>query len=311
VEVATGAELPVTAPVDAFVKANPGLFPRQDAGGSLPPYSIETLLFYDRTDQAAGLLVYDPHGVPDGRCLYLHWDLAKGRITHALVLGRKAAGMKWINARAIGYSPTSREVYVQVHGDRGGGGRARYDVQVVAAGARLRTVVALAAQGPLSRGPFHDRARERAVLVEYGEAGVTGTPTGFLVDLRTGKTLRFTIPVTTYGLEFDPDGRSIYAFNAQQGELWVIDAATGARTRRVKAGTLGHGLGLVQPDVLLLLRNATLHFYDRATLVEQAALPTARFVKGFSHVEGSHVVPGGVVLRNGDALYLVTFAPVK
>jgi hypothetical protein len=65
----------------------------------------------------------------------------------------------------------------------------------------------------------------------------------------------------------------------------------------------------VHPGKLLLLRHQNLHFLSPLPLRQVDLLPTRRFYKGFSHIQGSVIRPGGVVLKNGDAVYLIDLPP--
>jgi sugar lactone lactonase YvrE len=182
-----------------------------------------------------------------------------------------------------------------------------YTVSIVALGAQQkRTVAQLGAARGISGGPYHDPDRRRVLVVEYAELPVEGAPPrGHLVDLATGKQTSFEIPVTTYGVSFDPDGRMIYLYSSQLGKLMAVDAATGKRGKVLEVGTHGHALGFAVKGTLLVLRNSGLQPVETRRLVKKAFVPMKRLYPGFSHVESSLISPGHAVIKNGAVIHIV------
>lgn len=298
----------VRAPVQRFLVANRRIFPGAGAGGRLPAYAVQRLLFYDSKHQVAGILLGDRQYRLGGRMIYLHWDLKKKRITQAIVLAHRTARLHWISVRPVGYSPKRRLLYLQVmKKDRPKlGGTMPLEASVIAVSPNgVKTMTTFRTGFSLSRGPFYDPARERVFLVEYAERGKT--PSGYLVDLVTGKRKRMRIPVVTYGVAFSHDGKRIFAHSAQTGYLWVIDAKSGRRLKKKRIGSLAHAAGMIFKDTLLVARNKGMHFIDAKTLRQWKVVPTKTWHKGFMHVQGTLVVRGRVFLRTSDLLRVIDF----
>lgn len=169
----------------------------------------------------------------------------------------------------------------------------------------LKTLTTFGTRHSLSRGPFHDPARERVLLVEYAERG--SHPSAYLVDLVKGRRRRMAIPVVTYGVAFSGDGKRIFAYSAQTGYIWVIDAKRGRRLRKKRLGTMGHAAGMIFKDTLLVVRNKGMHFIDAKTLKQWKYVPTKTWHRGFMHVQGTLVAPGRVFLRTSDLLRVIDF----
>ena len=298
----------VRAPVPRFLRAHRQRFPRAGTGKRVPAYTVQRLLYYDMAHGVAGILLLDRATRLGGRFIYLHWDLRSRRITHATTLAVRRADHHWISVTPIRYSPARKELTCQVLTKlRSAVGGKPIEVQVLALGAgRMRVVTAFLNDRRFSRGPFADPARERAFLVEYAE-GRRDTPKGFLVDLRTGKRRSFPIPLVTYGVAFSADGRTLYAYSAKTGYAWAIDTRTGKRRIRRRVGGLGHEAGMIFPGTLLVVRNKALHFLDAQRLRTWKTLPTSRFHQGFCHVQGSRVLPGRLLMRTSDVLYVIDF----
>ncbi len=298
----------VQVDVQRFLMANRRMFPRVGSGKRIPAYRVRRLLFFDTTHQVAGLLLTDRQYRNGGRMIYLHWDLKKRRITRAMVLAHQTARMRWISVKPVGYSAKRRLLYLQVvkklKAPRGG--KRLFEASVVAiSGTRLKTLTTFGTRHGFSRGPFHDAARERVLLVEYAERG--SRPSAFLVDLVTGRRKSMTIPVVTYGVAFAADGKRIFAYSAQTGYLWVIDAKRGRRLRKKRVGTLGHAAGMMFSDTLVVVRNKGLHFLHAKTLKQWKFIPTKTWHSGFMHVQGTLVGPGRLFLRTSDTLRVIEF----
>lgn len=298
----------VRAPVQRFLLANRRMFPRAGSGGRLPAYAVIRLLYYDTTHQVAGILLGDRQYRLGGRVIYLHWDLKKKRITRAMVLARRTARLHWISIKPVGYSPKRRVVYLQVMKKIQAhlGGRKPLEASVIAvSGTRIKTLTTFRTRNSLSRGPFHDPARERVLLVEYAERG--SRPSGHLVDLVKGRRKQLAIPVVTYGVAFSADGKRIFAYSAVTGHVWVIDAKKGRRLQRIRVGSMGHAAGMIFKGTLLVARNKGMHFIDTKTFKQWKYVPTKTWHSGFMHVQGTLVAPGRVFLRTSDLLRVIDF----
>jgi len=298
----------VRAPVQRFLLANRRMFPRAGSGGRLPAYSVIRLLYYDTTHQVAGILLGDRQYRLGGRVIYLHWDLKKKRITRAMVLAHRSARLSWISVKPVGYSPKRRVVYLQVLKKIQAklGGSKPLEASVIAVSrTRIKTLTTFRTRYSLSRGPFHDPARERVLLVEYAERG--SRPSGHLVDLVKGRRKRLAIPVVTYGVAFGADGKRIFAYSCQTGYVWAIDAKTGRRLQRKRVGSMGHAAGMIFKGTLLVARNKGMHFLDAKTLNQWKYVPTKTWHSGFMHVQGTLVTPGRVFLRTSDLVRVIDF----
>lgn len=304
-DASTGSRLQSNAPADAFFRSWPDLFPDAGSTDRVPPYMLEELLFYDSKDGQAGLWLTDGHNSKNKRIIYLHWDLKKKRISYAHVLGVRGPRVKWMTVKTIGYDPRTSEAYFLVA--TATDSSPPVEVTIMASGRKsVRKVVSFRSQSHVFGSPFFDPDRRRVMVAEYREQGVhSEPPRGFLVDLVKKKTRIMTIPVVTYGLAFSADGKTIYAYSAQTGELWSKDAATGSLKSKAVFGKRGHALGSPFPDTLLLLLHKKLFFIDPNTLAQTQAVPITRFYRKFSHVQGSSVLPGTLLLRNGEDLYLI------
>ncbi|MFH2005692.1 MAG: hypothetical protein ABI333_03785 [bacterium] len=301
-------KITVRAPIQRFLLANRRTFPRAGTGGRMPAYKARRLLFYDRAQQVAGILLVDQIYKQHTIYYYLHWDLKQGRITSATRISSIQRNHSWISVRPIGYAPKRRELYLHVVKKQNAArGAARpMEVSVIAVGkGTLRVVASFLGARRYSRGPFHDPAHQRAFLVEYAERGETPAPQGFLVDLVGGKVTRISVPVVTYGVAFPADGKHLFAYSAQSGDVWKIDTRTGRRIAKTRVGGLGHEAGMITPDTLLVVRNQALHFLDPKRLRQWKQIPVKRFHQGFMHVQGTLVAPGWVFLRCSDDLYAI------
>jgi hypothetical protein len=312
-------QLTVQAPLGAYVHANPGIkVSEQDGRPIHRQFLVQRLLFYDARHREAGIQVADRFGTGRvRRHFFMHWDLAKGQLTEATLVAR-GYGASHSDSLPLGYNHQRREFYyvrqIYERGAQRGKGRGRTLTIVGFKAGKPRVVVQFRSHRSMQRKTYFDAAGQRALLLEYAElADKDPAPLGFLVDLARGKVRSFEIPLTAYGAAFAPDGRTIFIYSSQLGELWQVDSTSGARTAPIlKVGKQGHALGLVRPDSLLLVRNSGLRYIH----LRRGRLRRGRFIRigalypGFSHVEGSRVVPGGALIRNGDRLY-VTSLPAR
>ena len=115
------------------------------------------------------------------------------------------------------------------------------------------------------------------------------------------------VPTTPYGVAFDPDGKTVYVASSQSGYIWAIDSVSGTKLRQGYGWTHGHYLGFVKSGLLLWMRNAAMVFFRTPGLARTRIIPTGKFYTGFCHVEGSIVIPGRVILQNGDQFRVVDF----
>jgi hypothetical protein len=271
-----------------------------------PLYSVSAVLYYDTGHQQAGLLYsegFQRSGAVRKHYL-LQWDLAQRRISHAVLLAQENAGV-WTMVQPIAYDPQRRELSVLIVNVEKGKPSPVKVVGVV--GSQQRTIAQLTTARSISADPAYDAPRRRVLLIEYAELPVEGAaPRGTLIDLVGGKQTSFEVPVTTYGAEFDADGKTIYLYSSQLGKLVAIDGTSGKVRREAAVGTHGHALGFVgKKSTLLVLRNSGLQLVDARRLVKQPMIPMRRLFSGFSHVEGSLITRDLLVIKNGALLYLV------
>lgn len=250
---------------------------------------IEDMPCLDRTDGRAALVLKDAKGE---KTYVAWWDLAQNKLTSAFAVGERGRA-NWVGVRAIGYLPERGECFVHVERSVGAG----FDDAVVAVGKDgARTVATFNAKFITSHGPWFDPIHQRAMIVEIVE--VQGAqPTGYLVDLANGGVRSFPIPQLVYGFTFDPDGRTLYAYGVKARELWAINAATGAATKRIRMGDIGHALGWVG-DALAVVGNVRIHLLDRQTLGHRGAVGTRRIAPASVNVENSVVLPDGTIALN-------------
>lgn len=247
---------------------------------------IEDMPCLDRTDGRAALVLKDAQR---NKAYVAWWDLAQDKLTAAFPVGERGKA-NWIGVSTIGYLPERGECFVQVERSVGAG----FDDAVVAVSKDgVRTVATFNPKFITSHGPWFDPVHERVVVTEIVE--VPGAqPQGYLVDLANGDVRPFPIPQLVYGFTFDPDGRTLYAYGVKARELWAINAATGAATRRIRMGDIGHALGWVG-DALAVVGNVRIHLLDRQTLGHRGAVGTRRIAPESVNVENSVVLPDGTV----------------
>jgi len=300
----------VSVPLRSYVRGNPGIkLNPKDRRPAHEQFWIRRLLFYDRANQEAGVEVSDRFGSASvRRHFFIHWDLKKGKLTEATLVARGRPGASHAASVAMGYDHARKEFYYARQIYRRGTHNRTVSVIGFTAG-KPRVVAQFRSKRAIQGTTYFDQPRRRAVLVEYAElATPQPPPMGHLVNLQTGKVLSFSVPLTCYGIAFGSRGKRIYAYSAQLGELWVIDAATGKRLQQKKVGKLGHALGMVGPKELLLIRNRGLRFFSVGKrLRRRAYIPMSRVYKGFSNVDGSMVLNKGALIKNGDKLYVVSF----
>lgn len=268
-------------------------------------YRMDRLLYYDSPHQRAGLLLT---GRRSGRTelLYAHWDLERRAITSITEVSRSRGPGTATLVRPIGYVPRSKSFWAYEH--RYDAGRAR------AHSARLLKVGESGDPGVGNwlrtdrriHSAHLDPVGHYALLAEYAERPVRGPgPVGHLVHLREGTTQRIPLPVTAYGIAFSPDGSTLFAYSSQLGSVWRIDARSGRKTATYRVGGLGHALGRVRGDTLALVRGAGIQLLDIRSGRKRAFTSMKALSPGFSHPEGSMVLNGQVLVKNGDKLVFV------
>ncbi|MBW2733799.1 MAG: hypothetical protein JRH20_15530 [Deltaproteobacteria bacterium] len=302
-------KLKITAPFHAYVKANPAM--KQDPNDTRPlhqQFHVEKLLYYDSDNQQAGFQVADHLGKQKvRRHFFVPWDLKKCHVTEPTLVARSKVGVSYSHSLPLGYDPRLREFF--------------YVRQVIARDSQQRTVFVIGfsrkkprivaqfkAKRSMGERTYFDARRGRALLVEYAElASPKPAPRGHLVTLATGKVMSFAIPLTTYGVAFDDDGRRLYTYSSQLGKLWTLDTTSGARLAQLSIGKLGHAIGMLGAKRLVLLRNSGLRLLssDQGRLSKGPFIKTSRFFRGFSHVGGSLVVGPTILLKNDDDLHVL------
>jgi hypothetical protein len=299
----------VRVPLDAFVRDNPGI--KADENDQRPTHEqfwIRHLLFYDSSNGEAGVEVVDRSG-SDGvrRNFFIRWDLRANRLDRATLVARERPGTSHAESLALGYDPKLREFYYvrQIYGERDD----RLLHVIAFSEGKARVVAEFRSRRPLRRETYFDAQRQRALLVEYAElANPEPPPQSFLVDLAGAKVTSVATPLTAYGVAFAPDGRRVYAYSSQLGEIVTLDTASGRLLATVRAGKLGHALGQVSPAELLLVRNSGLDFFRLGEPLRPAgSIPMARIASGMTHVSDSLTIEAGALVRNGDLLHVLAF----
>lgn len=260
------------------------------------------LLYYDSTNQEAGLqlTLRDPSGTR--LVYYLHWDLSRSRITRFVRLAEDDGATERNRLRSIGYDPNQRAFYF-IKQQKGFGG-AREAIVYVWQYRQLRRITRFNPQRRIKVSPVFDVARSRALVIEYGEMR-DSQPLGYLVDLRGGDVRSFRLPVTTYGAIFHPTLERLYAYSSKGGELQQIDLRTGRVERTLKVGVNGHALGLVSRGWLALIRNNQVQLYQIDSLKRGSTLSTGRLARGFFHTSGSTIRNRRIVVKNGRTIFLL------
>jgi|GEM_PF-4251417 hypothetical protein len=301
----------VTAPVVSYIRKNRGmLLDESDTRPILEQFNVRKLLFYDAENGEAGIEIADKINSKVKRHFYLHWDLRKNKITEVTLVVRSAPKISWATLWPIGYDPDSCTFYYLRDIEERGKDRQPHTVTIIAfTRGKAKVVSRFDATRSIFRRVYFDSKRLRAMPVEYGEKGTgTGSPNGFLVDLKTGKVKKFEVPFTTYGASFDPSGDRVFAYSSQLGKLWSIRLSDGAVLKRLSVGALGHALGRLNGKELVLIRNSGILRLKRTPLRKGRFTRMAKLYPGFSHVEGSLVLNDGrFLVKNGERLYLVKF----
>ncbi|PIE19489.1 MAG: hypothetical protein CSA65_02330 [Proteobacteria bacterium] len=307
--------LKVTAPFNAYVRKNPGMkVQRWDRRPMHEQFHITKLLYYDRRHQEAGFEVEDAIGGAKVRRHFLmQWDLKTNAISQATLVARSRSGQTYTHMLPLGYDSQRRE-FLYVRQVIGKDASDRTIFVIGFSSRKPRVVAQFEGKRSMSSKTYFDDVHHRALLVEYAELASKGpAPKGHLVDTVSGKVRHFPIPLTTYGVAFGAAGKRLYTYSAQLGQLWTIDAVSGAKLQSLKVGKLGHEIGRVSKRELLLLRNSGLRFLSltRKGVRPGRWVPIKQIYTGFSHVGGSLVLPRRALVKNGDLLYIVEPRPAR
>lgn len=307
-ELKTLSRKSVRVPLASFVERFGGVLRRYHPSRLHHHLSIEQLLYYDPENGQAGLEIADTARRQGARRhFFAFWDLRRQLISGATLVARTFAPTGYAHLIPISYSAKRRLFYYVRDVGEVGRHRTRQVTIVAFSRGSPRVVAQFSSAERLQRRAYLDANGERALLVEYVELGQGRQPVGYLIELSSGRVQRLPIPVVTYGALFSADGRSLYCYSAQTGEIWQLELSSGRVLRRMQLGKRGHELGFVGQR-LLLMRNVGLQFIDEQTLKPTSFVPSKVLYRGFSHVEGSRLLPGGrALLKNGDDLYVVRF----
>lgn len=308
---ATLKRFTIDVPFDAFMLAHPEL--RLEAGDKRPiarQFQLVKLVSYDEKNHEAGLLVRDHYNrrVRRQRTFLLRWDLAQKRITHATLLHERDTRDRHYRTavRVLGYDHVNKEHWV-AHTEKLAKGSIKVTLRAYKEG-KARDVASFAAQRSLGSSVFFLAKRRKVVLVEYAERGSGGPPPrGYLIDLDASTVRTLEIPVTTYGVLIGKSGKQVYAYSAQLGRLWTIDATSGKKLAELRVGALGHALGPVGPGRAVLIRAGGLQLFSfgKRGLRKARFFPMRQVYPTVLNVSGSTVVGGYAVIRPGDTLYVV------
>ncbi len=282
-------------------------------GGPAMPKSelgVDRPAFYDTRNAHAGILLRGG-GLVTGDSGYAEWDLKANRIVRRLPLGGMD-GARYMSVQPIGYDPASRECFIEIvrtgvryatSPNKGG----HFDVSILGVTDTIRPIAAWTYDRKLtSKGPYFDPVRKRSMHVEYAEyAGNISMAT--VVDLTTGAINQFPLPPLIYGFTFDPDGKTGWAYSERLGEVFAVDLTTGAIGRKAKPGRKAHVLDFVAPGVLFLGRNGGMHFFETAKLRQTGLISPKKIYASADHLEGTLVLPGRVLMRNYEHLYVLDF----
>jgi len=272
-------------------------------------FRVGDLLYYDQSTRQAGFLLDDswpPEGKPK-RTFLLHWDFDQGRITRATVLGRKLAD-EYLRFIPVGVHWASNQVYVARSVAFGRGKGALREVDILKVGGDSIAVVAkIKPKKYLYRRFAFDQRTQRVFLAEYGEKHEKPKPYGYLVNLVDGDVRKTRVPFTPYGLVFGPQSEFIYMYGSQLGDLWKVKLSSLKRVKRLRVGGLGHAMGLLENNILMVVRNRGLQPVHLSPFKKGKLLPIKNYYSGFSNVSGSVAGAGWAIIKNGQMLYAVDF----
>jgi hypothetical protein len=263
------------------------------------------LAFFDNLSSRAGWFVTSSKSRQQ-RVQFVDVDVRNRRIMATEEVSRNDQTAQPSEIRPLGFSPHSGDFHFTWRGYAEGASKP-YGVELLRFDRNSRLhVIKTVHTAKRIHGIYYDRSGARALLAEYGAHPRKGAaPRGHLVSLRTGDLTSFPIPPTAYGFEFDEDGQTVYAYSSQLGQVWTIDVERGQRVAKHRAGNLGHAFGRVLPGMLLLIRDHGLELLDQRTRRRTGYLPMKKLGSSYALTEGSLVVAGQAIVRNGDALHFV------
>ncbi len=303
-----GKEVELKAPLAAFFAAHPETFPAAEGTG-FPDYFVEKLLYVDREGLRAGI-----HLVKKERKkkLYSHyhlgWDMKNNVIDRFDLLGvRDKKTVQLLSVMPIAYRPAKKEIILQVQAWRKTDDDIKInDQKLIGFGPDTRREIASWTTNRDARRNYLDSEHKRVLITEYAERGTPGPPpSGHLLNLETGARQTFTLPVTTYGAAFAPDGKKLYAYSNQTKVIWIIDLASGKKLKQVKVGGGGHALAWGPAGRLMLLAHRGLTFLDPKKLTRRQFFPTAKVFSGRAWIPGSVLTNNQAIMRNGQELVIV------
>ena len=260
----------------------------------------EEPLWYEPAYGTAGMVLRSGNRIR-GDALVLMWNPQTGKVLRVLTLA-EGKGAYYNSAKFIGYSPERNEAFVEIVQSIKG----KEETWVLGITDQIRRIGNIAVRTRFgTKGPYYDNTHLRSFHMEYGEYENSGAM-GHMVDLISGEVKSYPMGAAEYGFEFDPDGKTAYAYAAKSGELKKFDLATGKIIKTAKHGRLGHVLGFVAPGKLVLMLNSELLFVNPATLQEYDGILTNEFHKtGSTHVEGSLILPNRIIARIFRDMYVL------
>ena len=303
-----GKEVEIKAPLAAFLAAHPEIFPGAEGTG-FPKYYVKKLLFVDRASLRAGI-----HMVSQDRKnkiyshYYLGWDMKNKVIDRIEPLGIKdKKTVRLLSVLPIAYRPARKEMVVQVQSWMQTDDDTKSHKQnLIGFGPDSRREIASWTTKSDARRNYLDSEHKRVLITEYAERGTPGPPpSGHLLDLETGERRTFTLPLTTYGAAFAPDGKKLYAYSNQTKVIWIIDLASGKKLKQVKVGGGGHALAWGPAGRLMLLAHRGLIFLDPKKLTRRQFFPTTKVFSERAWIPGSLMTKKQAIMRNGDELVIV------
>ena len=296
-------------PFDKFIAANARRFPRK-RDKLFMDYPIRRLLFYEPGAKRA-VFVFDHRRDRKSYLAVWHTDGNRIDIAADYTITRK----QWMDLKPVFFDAEKQTFYLrQVWGPMGTKPweTAPHQVKLIAMSTNgaTETVTQFESQRNLLRYYYVDAPRKRVLFPQYAEkAGKGPKPKGWLVELGNGSKKEFEMPVTAYGGTFSPDGRHIFLYAAQIGQLLKLDAESGRIVRRKKVPKRGFPLGYCGKDRLMLVTHRGVLFFHPKTFKRTAMVPMSAFYeKKTAHVEGSLVVGDKAFLTLwGDVMKVVEF----
>jgi len=263
-----------------------------------------SLLFVDSPHERASVLLTERNRLK--RYSIATWNLATNREIHRVEVARINPRRAQSELLPLGYSPEDRLLYCQeTHISRHGQRPWTVTVFAMVPGENPWQVGRIQTERRIHH-VYYDGVHGRALAVEYAERGNDGpAPRGHLFDLHSGEIRTLPLPLTAYGIAFSRDRSRIHAYSSQLGQVWSISTETRDIQWRRRIGGLGHALGTLGEDYLLLIREAGLQIIHADTGRSHNFFRMSRFVDGISHPEGSLVTADQAIVRNGTDIHFV------